>query len=283
MHFLQVYSGQGMDVIVQNALSKIANVHPFVDPAGNASRVLFWYRLLFQTPPVLVMEVNERSEREAYADVTPATRELADTYGLKVIVDGCPDSLPPNLFTTYRERVMYIEPMSREAIESIPEFSTLIAFLREHNLADGVWQVFGGYPDCYKALDEVRIMTTNTTQQLSPHAITTAIKKTIRRYLMNTLYKNIYRCSNNTHKITTIFRTHNLTKIASFDLYQYHGYEVDYPNRVFREYTDKVNYNKYVVPATPAVGLIITNNIVDTEGIDKLCGRLFDQPVSKGV
>ena len=83
-----------MDIIVEKALSKIANVHPFMDPAGNASRVLFWYRLLFRTSPVLVMEVNERSEGQAYADVTAATRHLADTYPLKVIVDGTQNSLP---------------------------------------------------------------------------------------------------------------------------------------------------------------------------------------------
>lgn len=135
MHFLQVFAGQTHDPIVGKALSKIANVHPrFWDPAGSASRVLFWYRLLFRTSPVLVMEVNERSEGQAYADVTAATRHLADTYGLKVVVDGCPDSLPPNLFSTYREIVMDIEPMPREAIESIAEFSTLIALHKEHNL-----------------------------------------------------------------------------------------------------------------------------------------------------
>ena len=265
-----------MDVIVQNALSKIANAHPFMDPSGNASRVLFWYRLLFQTPPVLVMEVNERSEREAYADVTPATRELADTYGLKVIVDGCPDSLPPNLFSTLREIVMDIEPMSREAIESIPEFSTLMAFLKEHNLSDGVWQVLGGYPYCYRVLDEVRIMTTNTTTPLPPKEVVSAIKNFIRWRLIDTLNRNIIKSSNNTKEIIKIFRSQGLSHIRMTRL-KSQGYRVDYPNTVFRE------YNYVIVPATPTVGLIITNNIVNEEGIDKLFSLLFEPEVCEDV
>ena len=276
MHFLQVYSGQGMDVIVGKALSEIANVYPLMDPAGNASRVLFWYRLLFRTSPILVMEVNERSEREAYADVTPATRELADTYGQKVIVDGCPDSLSPNLFSTLREIVMDIEPMAREAIESIPEFGTLIAFLKEHNLSDGVWQVLGGYPYCYRVLDEVRIMTTNTTTPLPPKEVVSAIKNFIRWRLIDTLNRNIIKSSNNTKEIIKIFRTQVLSHIRMTHL-KSQGYRVDYPNAVFRE------YNYVIVPATPTVGLIITNNIVNEEGIDKLFSLLFEPEVCEDV
>ena len=37
-----------------------------------------------------------------------------------------------------------VEPMSKEQIESIPEFKGLIALLKSHNLDEPVWKVLGG-------------------------------------------------------------------------------------------------------------------------------------------
>jgi hypothetical protein len=70
-------------------------------------------------------------------------RSLADDYGLKVIVDGPPNSLPEELLRTKRQKNFNIEPMKREVLEAIPEFNDLIKFLYDHQLADGVWEVLG--------------------------------------------------------------------------------------------------------------------------------------------
>jgi hypothetical protein len=90
------------------------------------------------------MKVPERAEYDKYADVTGATRQLAEDYGLRVVVEGPHNSLPPKLLATMREEVMEVESMSRDAIESISEFHDLITFLRANGLADGVWSVLGG-------------------------------------------------------------------------------------------------------------------------------------------
>jgi hypothetical protein len=88
----------------------------------------------------VVIRVPERQTGEPYAQVTSAVRDLADLYGLRVVLDGPPNSLPPKLLATKRETVIAVEPMSKEQIESIPEFKDLIDFLKSHNLDEPVWK-----------------------------------------------------------------------------------------------------------------------------------------------
>jgi hypothetical protein len=123
-----------------------------MQPAESAHRVLFFYNLMFKLPPIVVIRVPERQFGEPYAQVTPAVRALADDYGLRVIVDGSPNSIPSELLTTTRETVMTVEPMSREQLESIPEFKILIDALKAHKLDNIVWNVIGGSPSKYLKL-----------------------------------------------------------------------------------------------------------------------------------
>jgi hypothetical protein len=81
-------------------------------------------------------------------------RDLAVFYGLRVVVDGSPNSLPPTLIVMKRETVVAIEPMSKEQIESIPEFKGLIDFLKSHNLGEPVWKVLAGSPADYLKFEE---------------------------------------------------------------------------------------------------------------------------------
>jgi hypothetical protein len=48
----------------------------------------------------VVIKVPERQIGEPYAQVTSAVRDLADDYGLRVLVDSLPNSIPPELLTT---------------------------------------------------------------------------------------------------------------------------------------------------------------------------------------
>eukprot|EP01036_Dinobryon_divergens_P038630 gene38630-50732_t len=102
--------------------------------------------------PIVVIGVPERLSGQPYADVPSAVRDLADNYGLRVVVDGCPNSLPPELLATKREMVIAVEPMSKEQIESIHEFKGLIDFLKSRNLDEPVWKVLGGSPVDYLKL-----------------------------------------------------------------------------------------------------------------------------------
>jgi hypothetical protein len=46
--------------------------------------------------------------------MTSAVINLADLYGLRVVVDSSPNSIPPELLVTKREIVIAVGPMSKE-------------------------------------------------------------------------------------------------------------------------------------------------------------------------
>ncbi|RYG95635.1 hypothetical protein EON65_55685 [archaeon] len=117
--------------------------------SANTRRVLCFYNFMFKRPPIVVRRVPERQKGQRYSDVTAAVRALANDYGLRVVVDASPNSLPPELLTTNRQAVLLVEPISREMIESIPEFQDFIGKLKRFHLDNAAWQVVGGCPATY--------------------------------------------------------------------------------------------------------------------------------------
>ena len=79
-------------MIVDEALRALTGFRlVYVTAAGSARRLLFYYSFLFKRSPIVLITVPERQNGEPYADVTAAVRDLADIYGLRVIVDGTPN------------------------------------------------------------------------------------------------------------------------------------------------------------------------------------------------
>jgi hypothetical protein len=184
----------------------------FFKPIGSARRVLFFYSFLFKLPPTVVIRVPERQIGQQYADVTSAVRSLADDYGLRVIVDGSPNSIPPELLTTNRETVIAVEPMTREQIESIPEFEGFIGLLKTHQLDCPVWKVLGGSPAKYLKLKEVidRSSRSNTATDV----IIEQVKNYLQSVLSDALNKNILKCSPNTENIIRVFREKKRSRVS---------------------------------------------------------------------
>ena len=219
----------------------------------------------------MVIRVPERQIGEPYAQVTSAVRDLADLYGLRVVVDGSPNSIPPELLTTNRETVITVEPMSKEQIESIPEFKVLMDFLKSHNLDDPVLKVLGGSPAKYLKLKE----TINRKLSLSDTAsdeVVNQVKDHLQSVLFDTFNKNVLKSSLNTKKIIKIFKERKVIKIPMAEL-EAMGLLLDYPNKVFREV--KTMEDWYIVPSSPAVSLIITENIQNGVGVRELLEKLF--------
>jgi hypothetical protein len=214
-----------------------------------------------------VIKVPERAEREEYASITAASRELADEFGLRVVVDGSHNSIPPGLSATKRQIVMKVEPMSRATLESISAFHELITFLKLNGLADGVWSVLGGSPAAY-----IQLNTVYRKSMLSPPDAITAIKTFIFIELQDALTKTVADSTLNTKSIIEQFRAKGASRITKMDLNAL-GLSIDYPNKVFREV--RQDKDVYVIPATPAVGLIIVKSIKNATGVESLCVDLF--------
>jgi len=162
-------------------------------------RILFFYRLFFRRSPIVVLRVPERLEKEEYASVTSAVRGLTDDFGVSIIVDGSPNSLPPELLKTTREAILFIEPMTIDLIEEISELRELIQFLKKKQLLIPVFQVLGGVPTRYEQLDEkLRIL---GGFKKPDEVLIEEVKIFIIFVLLEAFHKNISKCSNNTKNI----------------------------------------------------------------------------------
>ena len=243
---------------------------PFFNFSANARRVLWFYSFLGRFP-IVVIRVPERQKDQPYADVTAAVRGLADDFGLRVIVDGSPNSIPSEIKATERQLNIHVMPMERDQIAEIPEFSKLIEFLRKHSLEEGVWDVLGGSPQRYTTLAEIVSMPI-VDDATDPDKIVSEVKDHVHSILLDALNENITKCSENTDKILDIFLSQKVTQISVRNLKK-EGILLDILNEVFREVErDK---HRFVEPASSAVGLIIQENVLSDDDVAKLVDKLF--------
>jgi len=219
-----------------------------------------------------VIKVPERQIGEPYAQVTSAVRDLADIYGLRVVVDGSPNSLPPELLATKRETVIAVEPMTKEQIESIPEFRGLIALLKSHNLDEPVWKVLGGSPADYLKLEEAIADNKSSLSGAASEEVVNQVKNHLQSVLSDALSKNVVKSNFNTEQIIKIFREKKIVRIPVAEL-KAMGFLLDFPNKVFREV--KTMEGWYIVPSSPAVSLIISENVQNGVGVRELRDKLF--------
>lgn len=258
------------DVILEKIMRDITNIRvlPY-DIVASSKRVLWFYKMIFRSTPVVVISVPERELGQAYADVTAAVRALTDGLGVRVVVDGSPNSLPPGLGTTTREVVQYIDLMNKAMIEDISEYADLTNFLKAYHLDDVVWKVLGGSPCDYSKLNK----TFNKNRDFSDTAFL-AVKGFIRSILQDACNSTVAKCSENTEEIIKVFREMKVVRLDNLKLRATKlKLQIDYPNKIFREVKrDKV---WCVEPVTPAVGLIISENILTSEDVANLTDTLF--------
>ena len=220
----------------------------------------------------MVIRVPERLSGEPYAQVPAAVRDLTDLYGLRVVVDGSPNSLPPELLATKRETVIAVEPMSKEQIESIPEFKGLIDLLKSHNLDEPVWKVLGGSPADYLKLEEAIADNKSSLSDTASEEVVNQVKNHLQSVLSDSLNKNVVKSNFNTIQIIKIFREKKIIRIPVTEL-KAMGLLLDFPNKVFREV--KTMEDWYIVPSSPAISLIISENVQNGVGVRELRDKLF--------
>lgn len=99
------------------------------DNSCHAGRVLWWYWLLTGGwRLVVILHASERRTGQDFADFPGPVRELAE-QGHAVIVDASPNSIPPELLVTRRQKIVEVGAMSDEQFQH--EFELLISILSE--------------------------------------------------------------------------------------------------------------------------------------------------------
>lgn len=151
---VDVHPGAKAAEIEKDAYKAIARYKvDFLDPTASAERVIFYHRLIFGQAPIVVLCVGEVPAGQKHASVGNAVRNMAKR-GLRVVIDSSDSSLEEMAVMTIREKVIEIDEMPREMLESIPEFKQLLERLKKAGLSDLTWAVLGGNPAKYAALDE---------------------------------------------------------------------------------------------------------------------------------
>jgi hypothetical protein len=200
----------------------------------------------------MVLSVPERQSGEPYPQVTAAVRALTDDYGcgLRFVVDGSSNSIPPELLATIRETVISVEPMLKEEIESIPKIKGLIDFIKRYNLDGPVWNMLGGSPARYLKLKEVANANMLLLSNTSSDEAVGEVKKHLQSILSDALNNNVFNSSSNTEKIIKMFRDRNIIKISKAELRE-NGFSLYYSNNMFRDV--KVGGRWFVELSSPAV------------------------------
>ena len=122
------------------------------DHTPSAQRVLFFHRLFFRVPLTIVLQAAERQNGDNYAQIAAACRRIVAAGSVRLLVDASHNSLDESALRTMRERVLQVEPMSRELAERLSGMGALHAALATAGLADVAWAVLGGYPAAYEGL-----------------------------------------------------------------------------------------------------------------------------------
>jgi hypothetical protein len=147
---VNVQPGLPQKEILSDVFIAITRCNPrTVELSASTRRVLWWHRLIFRTPAIVVLNAAERKPTQAFADLDCAARILADGYGLRVVIDASDNSLPEFAKPTKREDVIEVGPMSRDVLESVPDLAELLSALKAADLADVVWACVGGVPADY--------------------------------------------------------------------------------------------------------------------------------------
>jgi hypothetical protein len=247
----------------------------FIDLSKSARRVLFWHNLISKKAPIVVIRVPERLAGEPYADLPAAVRCLADEFGLRVVVDGSPNSLPPELLRTNREIIINVEPMSRTLLEGIPEFREFVDFLKKHNLDDAVWKVVGGCPAKFML---IKGAFSEVFSERIPEKVE-AVKAAISNMLI-AAKDTISSGSSNTKAIVRLWMEKKWERVSINEL-KGQGFTLDIPTKVFRVATE--GKTDFVVPSNPATGLILSSGLAfDVNAVPEVEKILFQSmPSSK--
>lgn len=259
--------------IIRSALEEVAG--SFSVTEHRAKRVISWYNLFAKNPPLVVINATERGPYQGYAGISEAARTLNDEFGLRVLVESSPSAMPLSEGPTSHEMIVNIEPMPRALLRKLPELQPLFEVTKTCGLDDALYGVLGGVPSRYQTL---RIL-------LSGYLTMEDKCKCVSDFLVAEVSAAIIQLRS--EKITYP-RLIPILKLAddkgeiSLD-----SIPLDMPSPLSDKVLCLVYKGGRVVyrPATPALGLVISEKLVITPSIHELkfiCAVKEEQKYSRG-
>lgn len=276
---IPVAPGSSQRTIVMDALSEVANSRiSFVDPRASVRRILWWYRWLLP-PPIVVLRAGERLDGQNFAELPGAARELVG-YGLRVLVDGSTNSLPPELLLTKRQLVLELEDMPLETLRCIPAYSGLFDVLRVEGLESAAWGVLGGVPADYDELVTL-LKEANFAAAGKPD-----YRRVVVNYLRDVIAWAIYRRDSLLDvcpKMREVLGEFKVRAAVRISLLTEKGIIAPSPNKVLRAVLNLNEGGVVLVPADAATALVLMHGLKVAPSIEALLALLSPRPEAPAV
>ena len=255
---IEATPGMSIDAITNSALRALTTIRlEFVNPGPSARRVIFWYSLFAQRPPVVVIHASERKEGDSFASIGGAARILTDNYGLHVLIDGSPNSLHKELFCTKRENILRIEPFAEDVKWHLPQFKDLLALVKDSVLKQAIWRVLGGVPSDFEKL--CRQLQNFDSAEAKQECIKTFLCKEVEESVKSVLEYEI----ENPRMITVLERFQEDGRVFQEEPYirldEVKKFKRPSPDKVLRQ----INVDGYeaLVPASNSLKLVLCHGI----------------------
>ena len=150
--YVDVGPAAGYEKIVVDVLKAVTHYNvSFLDVYSGAYRVALCHKFMWGAPPTIVLSLRDCRPNQAHAEVEPAVRNLIKR-GYRVLVDSSDNSLPRATIDMSRTRVLRVDPMSREVLETLRQLQSVLKALREAGESELAWSVLGGVPGLYEEL-----------------------------------------------------------------------------------------------------------------------------------
>ena len=206
-----------------------------------------------------------------------AARELVG-YGLRVLVDGSTNTLPPELLFTKRQLVLELEDMPLETLRCIPAYSRLFDVLRAEGLESAACGVLGGVPADY---DELVTLLKGASYAAGGEP---DYRGVVVNYLRAEIAKAIDRrdsllvvCP----KMRKVLGEFKVRAAVRKSLLTEKGIFVPSPNKVLRAVLNLVDGGIMLVPADAATALVLTHDLNVAPSIDALLALLLSPQAAK--
>ena len=260
--------GASLNDIITNVIKEIRKrtTYSIGDSVPSAIRAIAWYRFLFRRSPIVVIEASEWLPGRSPANLIGAARELIEEYGLRVLVDA-QNNFDDCIIDSSRERLIYIEPLSKEQIFSIPDFANISSSPSTASLFDMAFEVLGGNPQKFIALRNfIEMKIWDETYSANNH----------NQYISEFLTDEIYNAISAIHSMRAL----NPDMLEIIELVRQGGNVIPihdildknlkwiYPDRVLRQV--KKNGMYVLVPASNALDIVIRHRLWRAPSIEEL-------------
>ena len=142
------------DEILDRVCHKITGrKRTYIENEEFMKEVIELYRSRTGKVPVIIIQADERLEKQDPADLSEAASVLVDKFGLNVFID-CAENAFPDKLKTNREFMIELETMNSDMMRQLPQFKDLFKLLKSQGNEEIVLAICGGVPILLKRLND---------------------------------------------------------------------------------------------------------------------------------